>query len=73
MIVNQTIMKIKEILLLEEGNNSQVLLVKEGMFWRVYNQSAFLFTKHVKTLKLTKKFYKVVARKMIYGGFPDTI
>ena len=66
-------MKIKEIILLEEGNKSQVFLLKEGMFWRVYNQSAFLFTKYVKALKLTKKFYKVVDREMLYGGFPDTV
>jgi len=66
-------MKIKEVLSFEKGNISHVFLVKEGMFWRVYNRSAFLFTKHVKALKLTKKFYKIVGRNMVYGGFPDTI
>ena len=32
-------MKVKEIIALEKENENQVILVREGMFWRAYNLS----------------------------------
>lgn len=66
-------MTIKEILVVENANTDKINLFKEGIFWRVYNQSAYYFVKHLKELKVMKKFYKVVNIEVVYAGFPDTI
>ena len=66
-------MKIKEILDLEKENHHQIILLKEGIFWRAYNISAFLFTKYVEAFKISKKYVKNVAAEIIHLGFPDTI
>jgi hypothetical protein len=52
-------MGIKNILELEK-ENQQIILHKEGLFIKVYERSAYLFTKNIKEYKLTKKFYKNV-------------
>ena len=62
-------MKILDILELEQ-ENTQIILHKEGMFWRAYEHSAFLFVKHIKEYSLTKKFYKNVKQEVVYLGFP---
>ena len=66
-------MGIKEILEVENANAGSINLFKEGIFWRVYQKSAYLFTKHIKDLKAIKKFYKNVNSEVVYAGFPDTI
>ena len=64
------LMKILEILELEQ-NNTSVILHKEGLFWRVYEHSAYLFAKYIKEYNLTKKFYKNVKQEVVYLGFPQ--
>lgn len=64
-------MSISEILKLEI-QNTNVLLHKEGIFWRAYERSAFLFIKNIKEYQLTKKFYKNVNQEIVYLGFPQT-
>jgi len=66
-------MVVKEILKIEETNTGRINLFKEGIFWRVYQKSAYLFIKQIKDLKALKKFYKVVNSEVVYAGFPDTI
>jgi len=66
-------MTIKEILEIESTNTSRINLFKEGIFWRVYQKSAYFFTKQIKDLKVLKKFYKIVNCEVVYAGFPDTI
>ena len=66
-------MKIKEILALEKENQNQIILLKEGIFWRAYNMSAFLFTKNIEEYKVTKKYRKVVNAEIVYLGFPHTV
>jgi len=66
-------MSIKEILKIENANIEHINLFKEGMFWRVYQKSAYYFIKQIKDLKATKKFYKNVNCEVVYAGFPDTI
>lgn len=66
-------MTISEILKIEDANTGSINLFKEGIFWRVYQKSAYLFTKYIKELKVLKKFYKNVNREVVYAGFPDTI
>jgi hypothetical protein len=53
------LMRIVEVLKIEENKEKQVLLFKEGMFWRAYGHSAFLFSQHIKAYNLTKKYYKM--------------
>lgn len=66
-------MKIKEILILEKANNNQIILIKEGIFWRAYNLSAYLFTTFIQEFKITKKHFNVVNKDMVFLGFPNTI
>ena len=66
-------MIISEILKIENANTGCINLFKEGIFWRIHQQSAYLFIKHVKNLKALKKFYKNVNREVVYAGFPDAI
>ena len=66
-------MKLSEILLLESNNNKVIHLLKDGLFWRAYNVSAFLFVSHIKKYQLTKKFYKNVNAEVVHLGFPDTV
>ena len=66
-------MTIIEILKIESVNTGCINLFKEGIFWRIYQQSAYLFIKHIKDLKALKKFYKNVNREVVYAGFPDAI
>jgi len=55
-----------------EQENTQIILHKEGLFIRVYERSAYLFVKHIKSYKLTKKFYKNVKQEVAYLGFPQS-
>ncbi len=64
-------MVISDILELEK-ENTNIILHKEGLFIRVYERSAYLFVKHIKTYNLTKKFYKNVKQEVVYLGFPQS-
>jgi len=66
-------MTVKEILEIEIVNKGSINLFKEGIFWRVYQKSAYNFVTCIKELKILKKFYKVVNGELVYAGFPDTI
>jgi hypothetical protein len=48
-------------------------LFKEGIFWRVYQKSAYAFTQQVKNLKVMKKLFKIVNCGVVYASFPDSI
>ena len=63
-------MKIKDILHLEKSNFNTIILQKEGIFYRAYEKSAYLFTLYIKEYQLTKKFYKNVNSEVVYLGFP---
>ncbi len=63
-------MKIKDILHLEKSNFNTIILHKEGMFYRAYEISAYLFTLYIKRYKVIKKFYKNVNSEVVYLGFP---
>lgn len=64
-------MGISDILQLEQ-DNQQIILHKEGLFVRVYEHSAYLFVKHIKPYRITKKFYKNVKQEVVYLGFPQS-
>ena len=65
-------MKIVDILELERHNLTKVILLKEGIFWRVYEKSAMQFVTDVKILKLTKRYIKTVGCDVASSGFPDS-
>ncbi len=49
-----------------------ILLVREGLFWRAYEQGAFALCKYVHPFKVTSRFYKGLGQWLCYVGFPDT-
>jgi hypothetical protein len=57
----------------EVANGVTITLVKEGLFWRAYEQNAYLFTKLFwPDLKVNSNFMKSLGKELFYVGFPDT-
>jgi len=65
-------MQIKNIIAKEDNNANSILLFREGIFWRAYERSAFLFITHLKPYRLSKKYYKNVGCEIVFCGFPNT-
>lgn len=65
-------MKIEEILKLERAEERNVMhLHKEGIFYRMYEGSAFLFSSLVRPdFKVRKRYYKTIREDVVYLGFP---
>ncbi len=62
----------QEILDFEENQTNLITLVKEGMFWRAYEQSAYLFTRHFwPELKVNGGYVKSAGKEVYYVGFPE--
>jgi len=59
-------MQTKDMLALESAGEGRIVLHKEGIFWRAYQYSAFLFSKHIRRLKVNTKFVKVVDAQIAY-------
>jgi hypothetical protein len=55
------------------SNTAVLCLHKEGIFYKLYNQHAMLFTQNIKTLKIKDKFIKAVNQWVYSCGFPDSI
>ena len=64
-------MLLKEKLSRETGN--RIHFYREGMFWKLYNQSAFNFSQRVKQYLLKKKYIKEVKSWIVTMGFPDIV
>ncbi len=47
-----------------------VLLFEEGVFFKAYDRSAWLFYHCVKPYSLKKRFVKAVGQEIVYLGFP---
>jgi hypothetical protein len=65
-------MRISDILIKENNNSGQIILYKEGLFWRAYEQSAYLFSKHVRKYQLIRKHFKNVGKEIVFLGFPHS-
>lgn len=65
-------MLLSEILELERNNTHRIYLHLEGMFWKAYQCSAYLFLLHYKNYKVTKKFVKSIRQEVVSLGFPST-
>jgi len=61
----------QQILSYEETNTNQILLIKEGNFWRAYEQSAYLFKNHFyPDIKVNSRYIKAVKQNLHNIGFP---
>lgn len=45
-------------------------LFKKGLFFKIYNEDAMLFVKHVRNYKINCKYIKNVGSKVYSIGFP---
>lgn len=52
------------------ANTDEICLHKEGIFYKLYNQDAMLFTQNIKALKVKAKFIKAVNQVVYSCGFP---
>ena len=52
--------------------DNEIILHREGIFYIVYEQSAWLFTHSVHAYKVKKAYIKCVASDVISIGFPMT-
>ncbi len=66
-------MKIIDILKIENNNKNSIFLIKEGIFWRSYEYSAWRFIMNIKDYQVLKKYVKTVKQDIVYLGFPDSI
>ena len=56
---------------MESENTSRMIFLREGMFWHLYERSAFLFVRQVKPLKATRRFIKAAGQHIIRVGLPE--
>lgn len=63
-------MKIIDKLKLSTLNSGSILLYEEGLFYRMYGESAYLFTKHIKPFKVTESRLKAMDHPFYMVGFP---
>lgn len=64
-------MTVKEIVAMELSNADSIYLLREGLFYRAYNQSAMRMVLYMKTYKVNHKFVKTVQQEIFYIGFPS--
>lgn len=53
---------------IKRGN---ILLLREGLFWRAYEESAFILCKYVNPFKVTTRFVKCADSWVSLIGFPN--
>lgn len=59
-----------EILSKEQENGRTIYFYREGVFYKAYEQSAYLFVHYVKPFQVKKRFVKSVKREVVTIGFP---
>lgn len=65
-------MKTSDILTLELANKGEIHLYKEGVFWKAYQQSAYLFHTRVCPYQVKTKYIKCIGKSVASSGFPDS-
>lgn len=61
---------LKEILSLESPASGGIRLWPEGIFYKAYDCSAYLFVHELRAYRPKRKFFKVVERHVVSIGFP---
>lgn len=64
-------MTFEEKLAAETSNRDEIHLHLEGIFWKAYEKSAFLFVTHLSDFKATKKMVRAVKMDVVSVGFPS--
>lgn len=62
--------QISSILSREIHNLHCIYFYREGVFYKAYERSAYLFVKHVRSFQVKKKFIKNVGNEVVSIGFP---
>lgn len=65
-------MNLKDKINAESMDEPVILLYREGLFWKAYEQSAMRFVKEIRNYKLQKKHVKALAQDVVSLGFPDS-
>jgi len=63
-------MTAKEIIQLENGNLTRIFLLREGIFWKAYEKSAFAFFNQIHPYKPVRKWLQVLRGDLVSLGFP---
>lgn len=63
-------MKVDEIYVLESTNECCIHLVRDRLFWRAWERSAFYFVKEIRPYKVHCRFVQKTASEMVWLGFP---
>lgn len=66
-------MILKEKLEKEQPGNTDIYLYREGLFWKAYEYSAFLFIRHIRAYQAQKRAVKSLKRDVVSLGFPDSV
>lgn len=63
-------MTVKDIIHLESGNQTTIILLREGIFWKAYEKSAYAFFHQIHPYKPTRKWVQTIKGDLISLGFP---
>lgn len=66
-------MTAKGIMELERENLHTIILLREGIFWKAYEKSAYAFHHQIQPYKLTKKHVPSVNGELVSLGFPTGV
>lgn len=66
-------MKVSEIVQLERSNQDEIILIKEGYFWRAYEKSALRFIQFIQEFQVVKRKIKYLNQEIVFLGFPNNI
>lgn len=63
-------MTVKEIIQQESGNQTTIILLREGIFWKAYEKSAYAFFHQIRPYQPKRKWVQSVKGDLISLGFP---
>lgn len=66
-------MDLREKLGIIGSDRNCIHLFREGMFWKAYEDSAYLFIKHIREYKPVKKTVKSLKMAVVSVGFPENV
>ena len=62
--------KLQEILKTESENTDKIHFYREGVFYKAYERSAYIFVTRIKPFMVKRLFIKCVNREVVSIGFP---
>lgn len=57
----------------EQDNSTSIFLHREGLFWKAYEYSAYLFVRDIRAYNPQKKEVKSLKTDVVSLGFPDRV